>query len=347
MSASGASSSPAPVRIAVFGAGGMGRNHIRLLHALDGVDLVAVCDPDPAALARLSRTVSVRAYTNHFDLLATEILDAAAVVVPTSLHFEVVMALLARGVHVLVEKPIAGTSSEGRLMVREAARYGLLLTVGHVERFNPAVIELERQLAAGAAGQIFQLKARRTGPFPARIRDVGVVIDLATHDLDLILSLSGSLPNRIYAETERNIHTAHEDMLLALLRLENGMTAHLDINWLSPFKTRELVVTGERGSFVVDALSRQLYFYENGLAAGTGQHGMEEGRMIKYLTPNIEPLQTELEVFVAAVRGERRVAVSGEDALRALMVAEAVLESAATHRVIDYSPLGGAVAAGD
>ncbi len=336
------SPAPPPLRMAVFGAGGMGYNHIRLLQALPDVALVAVCDPDPAACLRATGLTPAPTFADAETLLDHVALDAASVVVPTSLHYPLVLRLLSQGVDVLVEKPIAGTSAEGRLLVAAAAQHGRVLSVGHVERFNPAVRALAQHLDQGAAGQIFQIKARRTGPFPVRIRDVGVVRDLATHDLDLILQLSGSEPLRIYAETERNIHTDHEDMLLALLRMVNGTAAHLDINWLSPYKTRELVVVGERGSFVADALRRQLCFYANGLEPDMGgPSGMTEGQVVHYPLPDVEPLRAELEAFVAAVRGEQPVAVSGADGVRALAVAEAVLQSAATRQVISYRPFLG------
>ena len=138
-----------------------------------------------------------------------------------------------------------------------------MLTVGHIERFNPAIRELRRRLEAGELGRIFQISATRLGPFPARIRDVGVVVDLAPHDLDVMRFLVRAEPVRIYAETERRIHTEHEDLFNGTVRFANGVLGVLNINWVTPTKRRVLTVTGERGMYVADYISQDLVFYAN------------------------------------------------------------------------------------
>ena len=160
------------------------------------------------------------------------------------------------------------------------------LTVGHIERFNPAVVELQARLRAGELGRVFQVHARRVGPFPERVRDVGVVLDLAPHDIDVMRFLLDSEVARVQAETEQRINTEHEDMLAGVLRFANGVVGVLDINWLTPTKIRELSVLGERGMFVVDYLARELTFYENahhrgraaGRLGGAPPEGRERGR---------------------------------------------------------------------
>src|SRR5579871_1958291 len=236
----------------------MGRNHVRVLAELDGVELAAVADAEPARLEGLERRFGARPFTSHTALLAAVPLDFAIVAVPTRLHHATVSATLAAGVHTLVEKPIAASVAEAQDLTERAARTGTLLAVGHVERYNPAVQELKRRLDLGELGRVFQARVQRLGPFPARVRDVGVVLDLATHDLDVLRYLIGSEVTRIYAETEQRIHTAHEDLLSALLRFSNGVVASLDINWLTPTKVRKLYLTGERGMFVVDYLLQDL-----------------------------------------------------------------------------------------
>jgi UDP-N-acetylglucosamine 3-dehydrogenase len=231
-------------RVALVGLGAMGRNHLRLLSELDEAVLVAVCDQDADAVAAAKRTHGVAGYRSYVEMMDREQLDAVVVAVPTRFHLEVGLAALERGLHILVEKPIAATLGDGQALVDAAARAGRLLAVGHVERFNPAVRELQRRIAAGELGRVFQVHARRQGPFPARIRDVGVVIDLATHDLDVMCHLVGSDISRVYAETEQRIHTEHEDMLNALLKFESGAVGVLQVNWLTPAKIRELSVLG-------------------------------------------------------------------------------------------------------
>ena len=248
-----------PLRAAVIGLGSMGRNHVRVWdEAVDGVELVAIADPDPEALRRASDGRRVRAYADAGAMLAEESLDLVSVAVPTSMHLPATLAALGSGAHVLVEKPIAASREEAEAMMAAATDAGRILSVGHIERFNPAIRELRRRLAAGELGRIFEIRATRLGPFPARIRDVGVVLDLAPHDLDVMRYLIGSDPVRVYGETERRIHTDHEDLFAGLLRFANGAVGVLDINWLTPTKQRTLTVTGERGMFTADYLAQDL-----------------------------------------------------------------------------------------
>jgi len=185
----------------VAGCGVMGRNHLRVLSDLVGTELGAVSDQDPKTVAAVSQKYGVPGFASWREMLAQGGLDALVVAVPTRSHCEVGVAALERGLHVLVEKPIAYTLEEGRALVEAARRANKLLAVGHIERFNPAVRELRRRVAAGELGRVFQIHARRQGAFPARIRDVGVVIDLATHDLDVMSDVVRSHVERVYAET--------------------------------------------------------------------------------------------------------------------------------------------------
>jgi predicted dehydrogenase len=179
------------------------------------------------------------------------------------------------------------------------------------------------------------------GPFPARIRDVGVVVDLAPHDLDIMRFLTGANPLRVFAETEQRLHTEHEDLLLGLLRFPGGITGSLEINWLTPSKEREVLVLGERGLFRMDDLTQDLYFYENAQVGGSAWQtmqvlrGVSEGQMVRFAFPRYEPLKGELEAFLRAIQEDCPVPVSGEDGLEALRLALALVESGRTHRVIE------------
>ena len=331
-------------RIALIGLGMMGRNHLRVLADLDGVELAAVCDQDAAAVDAVSRKHSIPGYRSWDEMFEREKLDAAVVAVPTRFHMEVGLAALGHGLHVLVEKPIATDLGEGRRLVDAAGSARLVLAVGHIERFNPAVRELQRRVAGGEIGRIYQIQARRLGPFPARIRDVGVVIDLATHDLDVMYTLAASEVQRLYAETERRIHTDHEDILNALLKFESGMLGVLQVNWLTPTKIREVTVLGERGMFVCNYLAQELRQYKNAdVALDQGVHGqpraVTEGEAVMFPIGPAEPLRLELQAFVQAVRGEGPLEVDGEAGLRALHLALALVTSASESRVIDRRDL--------
>ena len=322
----------------------MGRNHLRVLSDLDGVELAAVCDQDAEVAGAASRKLSVPGYSSLDEMLGREKLDAAVIVVPTRFHLQTGLAALSHGLHVFVEKPIASSLDEGKQLIAAAAKADRIFTVGHIERFNPAVRELQRRVSAGEIGRIFQIQARRQGPFPARIRDVGVVIDLATHDLDVMYHLAGSEVQRLYAETEQRIHTDHEDILNALLKFENGVLGVLQVNWLTPTKIREVSVLGERGMFVCNYLTKELTHFKNADVTEASEtrrhpHVVTEGEAVSYPITQAEPLKVELQSFMQAVRGEHPVVVDGESGLRALHLALALVTSASESRVISRPEL--------
>jgi UDP-N-acetylglucosamine 3-dehydrogenase len=311
----------------------MGRNHARVYSEMPEAQLVGVADQDLKAATTLAERLGCRGYENHQELLEREKPDAVTVAVPTHAHAAVVKDALRAGCHVLVEKPIAATLEEADELIAAAAAARRVLMVGHIERFNPAVVDLKKRIAEGQLGRVFQCHARRLGPFPPRIRDVGVVVDLATHDLDLMLYLTGSRAVRVYAETKREVHTSNEDLVSGLVRFEDGVVGVLEINWLTPTKIRELAVTGERGMFRADYLTQDLYFFENAeLKQGGWEQlsmlrGVSEGAMVKYALQRREPLRNELEAFLAAANGDDSAIVSGEDGKEALRLALALIES--------------------
>lgn len=319
------------LRVGVIGVGAMGRNHARVYNEMEETELVAVADSNPETAHKAARLFRTTAYTDYGEMLERERLDAVSIAVPSREHLAAAQAAAGAGVSMLVEKPIAGSVAEAERIIALAHERRVLLTIGHIERFNPAVIELKRRLDSGELGRIFQIRVRRLGPFPARIRDVGVVLDLATHDLDIFCYLTGVPVTRVYAETARRIHTDHEDLLSGIIAFANGTVGVLDINWLTPTKVRELSVTGECGMFVVNYLTQELYFYRNRSTEGDWKSlqtlsSVSEGEMIK---PNIqmrEPLKVELESFVRAVACQETAPVSGEDGLRALALAQRLVE---------------------
>lgn len=329
------------LKVAVIGVGAMGRNHVRVYYELPGVELVGVSDVDEGAAAAATRLYATKTYADYRQMLDETQPDAVTIAVPTQFHLEVALDVISRGIHLLVEKPIASTVEEGQQIIDAAAKANVCLQIGHIERFNPAVIALRQQLAENALGKVFQIDARRQGPFPGRIKDVGVVVDLAVHDIDIIRYVTGAEITRVYAETAQRIHETREDMVTGLLRLSDGAVGTLTINWLTPTKIRELYVTGERGMFRVDYLTQDLYFFENA-AAPIGDwpflnlRGVNEGRMIRQVVAKKEPLRAELESFIAAVKGEKPVAVTGEDGLKSLGLAQAIVQSGLTAQPINY-----------
>lgn len=321
------------LRAAVIGAGSMGRNHARVYAEMDDAELVAVADLDQNSLDKVAQRHRVRTYTDYQTMLEREQIDLVSVVVPTEYHFLVARDTLRAGIPTLIEKPIAASVAEGAELIAIAEERGLILTVGHIERFNPAILALKSQLDAGALGKVYQIHVRRIGPCPARIKDVGVVVDLATHDLDIMHYLTDSRVTRLQAEIGRRLHTEHEDLLSAVLRFENDVIGVLDINWITPTKVRELSVIGERGMFVANYLTQELTLYENDAIPQGGDWpelavmGVSEGRMIRFKINKREPLRQELDAFVAAVRTDGCAPVRAEDGLLALAVAQQLIDS--------------------
>ncbi len=329
------------IKVAVIGVGAMGRNHARVYTELPGARLVAVADSYAPVAAEVAGRYGAHAYTDYRELLDKERPAAVTVAVPTALHEQVALDALEAGADVLVEKPIAASIEQGQRVIARARALGRRLMGGHIVRFNPAIQALKTKMHAGELGRVFQIACRRVGPFPTRIEDVGVIVDLAPHDLDLMRYLIGADPVRVFAETARRIHTDHEDLLMGLLRFPDGITGSLEINWLTPVKVREVMVLGERGLFRVDDLTQDLYFYENAQADANQWHnlqllkGVGEGSMIRFALQRYEPLKAELQAFLLAVADGSPVPVSGEDSLAALRLALALEESANTHRVIE------------
>lgn len=328
-------------KVAVIGVGSMGRNHARVYSDLPNADLVAVVDENETVVQAIAKQYNVHAYTDFREMLAIERPEAVSVAVPTILHEEVATAVMEAGADVLIEKPIAATIAEGERLIACADKLGRKLMIGHIVRFNPAIQTLKEKLHAGEIGRIFQIVCRRVGPFPARIRDVGVVVDLAPHDIDVMRFLTGEDPIRVYAETEQRIHTQHEDLMVSLLRFPGGIAGNLEINWLTPVKVREVLVLGEKGLFRVDDLTQDLYFHENAQANGDlwsalrSLKGVSEGSMTRYALNRYEPLKAELQAFLKAIETDQPVPVSGEDGLQALNIALAIIESGRTHQVIE------------
>lgn len=320
----------------MIGAGSMGFSHARIYAELDDVELVGIADLDPAACRRVANVYRPEVYLDYRELLEREKPDLVSIAVPTRHHAEVACDVMSRGVHVLVEKPLAHTIEEGQTIIDAARDYGVKLSVGHIERFNPAIIELKRRLRQEELGRVFQVQARRVSPFPGRIEDVGVILDMASHDIDVISHLIGARIDRVFAETARQAHATCEDLLSATLHFSNGVIGVLDVNWLTPAKVRQLVVLGEGGMYLTDYLTQDVYWYKNTAITDTWEslrvfRGAMEGDMVKIHFPKREPLRAELESFVGAVREDLEPEVSGRDALMVVDLSLTLAKSGRLH----------------
>jgi predicted dehydrogenase len=316
----------------MIGLGMMGRHHARVLGSLDGVDLVGVADPagDPHGVAPGH---DVHSTVNELIEIG---IDYCVVAVPTIYHEEVGMALAAAGVHALIEKPLAPDTESATRLTEAFEKHGVIGAVGHIERYNPSLQEARRRIANGDLGKVFQIATRRQGPFPPRIADVGVVKDLATHDIDLTAWVAQQPFEWVQARTAHRSGREHEDLVAAVGQLADGtVTSHL-VNWLTPFKQRETVITGERGAFVCDTLTADLTFYANGTQDTAWDEvanfrGVSEGDVIRFAIPKPEPLRVEHEAFRDAVLGKDADIVTMRQGLNTVRIADQMLAAAQTN----------------
>ena len=320
------------LRAGLVGLGMMGRHHARILGSLEGVELVAVSDPmgDPHGVA------GGREVLKSVDDVIKAGVDYAMVAAPTAYHEELALKLADAGVHALIEKPLAVDTPAAQRITDAFAKAGLVGAVGHIERYNPALQQLRARLDNGDLGDVYQITTRRQGPFPARIADVGVIKDLATHDIDSTAWVSRSAYVSVSARTAHKSGRPHEDMVAAVCDLANGIITNHLVNWLTPFKERLTIVTGERGALVADTLTADLTFYANASVATEWDsvaafRGVSEGDVIRYAFAKPEPLRVEHESFRDAVLGKPGAIdriVTMEQGLATVAVASAMLESA-------------------
>lgn len=319
------------LRAGLIGLGVMGRHHQRLLSSLEGVDFVGVVDPGHAPTDGVFSSVD--------SLLAIGV-DYCVVAVPTALHEEVALSLADAGVHALVEKPLTDDPASADRVAQAFASRGLVGAVGHVERYNPALQSMRRRIAEGDLGEVYQVATRRQGPFPARISDVGVVKDLATHDIDLTSWVVQQPYVSVFASTAHRSGRVHEDLVSVTGILGRGIVASHLVNWVSPFKERVTVVSGEGGAFVADTLSPDLTFYANGSVATEWDdvanfRGVREGDVIRFAIPKPEPLRVEHEEFRNAVLGLPADIVTMAEGVAVTRIADAILRSAATGQAVE------------
>jgi UDP-N-acetylglucosamine 3-dehydrogenase len=287
----------------------MGFNHARVLAELPYVEVVGLADPDRSQAMRVADALGCAAVADHKTLIGLG-LDAAVIAAPTHLHHAIALDCIAAGLHVLVEKPIAPSVEEGGQIVAAARRAGVTLMVGHVERFNPAVQSIKQAIDGE---QILSIAITRVGPFPPRMSNVGVVIDLAVHDIDLIRWFTESDIVEVQPQLS-SARASREDIALLQFRTASGVLAHINTNWLTPFKARTVHVATQEKYVIGDLLTRQVTE-----CFGFQPDGSYSMRHLS--VGHAEPLRAELIAFIDAIRTGVAPAVSGEEGVASLAVA--------------------------
>lgn len=307
----------------VIGVGNMGQHHARIYATLPGSRFVGVADSNLDRARQIAERYDVPAFQDYRELL--EAADALSIAAPTTLHHEIGLAALEQGKHVLLEKPLAASLDEARQLTQKARELGLILQVGHVERFNPTFVELTNVLAER---ELLALEARRLSPYATRAADVSVVFDLMIHDLDLVLTLVDAPVSAMQAIGSM-VRSPQPDHAMALLNFANGKVASLTASKVTQHKVRQLAVTCADSYVVADFLTRTVMIHRQSAADYYSSLRGEvlyrqEGLIEQVYVPPVEPLYAELQHFLACVRDGQAPRVGGEDALRVLALADAI-----------------------
>lgn len=309
--------------VGVIGVGAMGYNHVRIYSELENTNLVAISDMVRGTLDSVSKEFNTVGYVDMDNILQLDDVEAVNICVPTVFHHDVVMNAIEAGKNVLVEKPIASKLTEAREMINAAKDAGVTLATGHVERFNPAVRVAKELIDSGEIGEVVTAHAKRLGPYPPRIRDVGVAIDLAIHDIDIFNYLFESKANTVFANMSSNLKNCEfEDHAEIMTKYDNEVLSILETNWLTPYKKRQLNITGVDGIISVDYGNQSVTVYK------------ENDKVEKVKVENKEPLKEELRSFVNAVQTNTEPEVSGEDGYEALKIVEAAMRSSKDKNLI-------------
>ena len=314
------------VNVGVIGVGAMGENHVRVYHKMEEANLIAVSDVSERALKKIEKKYGAKGYTEYVDLLQNPDIEVVSVCVPTTFHHAVVMEAIKHKKHILVEKPIAFTLNEAEEMISAAKEAGVILSTGHVERFNPAVQKAKELIDDGVIGDIVSAFAKRVGPLPPRIKDVGVSIDLAIHDLDIMNYLFEENVTQVYGTMNSSFDDSEfEDHAEIMVSFDNESTGIIEVNWLTPYKRRELELTGTAGIISVDYIKQSIEVYGK----------FAQDIQIKHE----EPLKCELKSFLNTVVEGKEPIITGEDGLKALKMVIAANKSSKAHRPISLNEL--------
>ena len=314
------------VNVGVIGVGAMGENHVRVYHKMEEANLMGVSDVSERALKKIEKKYGAKGYTDYCELLANPEIEVVSVCVPTTFHHAVVMEAIKHKKHVLVEKPIAFTLTEAEEMIAAAKEAGVILATGHVERFNPAVQKAKELIDDGVIGDIVSAIAKRVGPLPPRIKDVGVSIDLAIHDLDIMNYLFEEEITQVYGTMNSSFDDSEfEDHAEIMVSFDNESTGIIEVNWLTPYKRRELELTGTAGIISVDYIQQSIEVF------GKFAQDIE--------IVHEEPLKGELKSFLNSVVEEKEPVITGEDGLKALKMVIAANKSSKEHRPVSLDEL--------
>lgn len=308
--------------VAVIGTGFWGKNHARVYKELAETELIAICDIDPQRAKNVADQFGAKPYTSTTRMLKNTNIDAVSVCTwSTALAKEAAKAAEA-GKHVLVEKPMAANVKQAENLLKKAEKAGVHLTVGFLMRFIPGLQRMKKAVEDKTIGELVCASGKRVSQWPERIGDVGVVKDTAIHDIDAMLHLFNEDPVAVYAKTGSMRHKRFEDYAQIMISFKGAKSAFIESNWLTPYKTRVLIVTGSEAIMTLDYITQELTV-ENAKETTKPRYAMQE------------PLKLELQHFANCIMKKEKPIITGLDGLKALRIAESALKSSATGRIIE------------
>ena len=317
------------MRYAVIGVGSMGKNHARAVHELKEVELVAVVDVNIIVAEAIGHLYNCKAFGSVVEMLEDTKPEAVSICVPTTLHVKIAEECIKRGIHILVEKPIAANIEDAKHMLQLAAHNDVRFMVGHIERFNPAVLKVKELLDKNEIGNIVSVMARRVGVFPPQIKDANIAVDLAIHDIDIINFLLGENPTKVVAEKRRS-HIEHREDSVEIFLSYPSASAYIQANWITPVKIRKLNITGTEGYLEMDYINQKIIFYKSNYEKyreEAGEVGGHADFVLKYMEPDTveisvakrEPLKEEIRYFLRAITDN--IQIDATHAIKALEIA--------------------------
>jgi len=314
------------MNVAVIGVGNMGQHHARNYSEMPGVDLLAIADLDAKNGKTLAERFKCRYYSDYCEMLSKEKIELVTIAVPTKLHKKIALDCIKKGINILIEKPIAATVAEAKEIVAAAKAKKVKFTVGHIERFNPAVLKLKEMVDDGKLGEIVSINTYRLGPMPVQIKDANVVVDIGVHDIDLINWFYGKLPTQIAATGGNALNKFQQDY--AEIFLKYGRSAGVvKANWITPQKIRRMAVSGTNAYVELNFITQELDLYESEYKTESNDFGEfvikfgqpRDKKMIK--VDSVEPLKAEIKAFIKAIKENKPPAVTAREAIDALDIA--------------------------
>jgi len=314
------------MKAAVIGVGNMGQHHARNYFESEKADLVAVADLNETLGKELAERFKCKYYNSYEEMLEKEDLEVVTIAVPTKFHKDVALACIKKGINMLLEKPIAGNVEDAEAIVKAAKAKKVKFTVGHIERFNPAVKKLKELIDSGKIGEIVSISNTRIGPMPPQIKDANVVIDIGVHDIDLINWFYGELPTEVLATGGNAINKVQQDYVDVFMKYGNK-SGSVQANWITPAKVRHMVVNGTKAYVELNFISQELALYETEYSLETDNFGefvikfgqLKDKDVVE--VDSVEPLKAEIESFIDAIKNDTKPMVTAKEAIEALEIA--------------------------